>query len=40
MAMDLSRVTPLATLQHLGAVVSKNPFGLVPIDESKGVRRT
>lgn len=37
--IDLARVEPLATLSHLGAVVSKNPHGLVAIDTSKGVRR-
>ena len=35
---DLSQAVPAATLVHLGAVVSKNPFDLVPIDPSKGVR--
>lgn len=35
---DLSNVKPLATLKHLGALVSANPFGLAPIDTSKGVR--
>lgn len=35
---DLARVVPSATLQHLGALVSKNPFGLVPVDTSQGVR--
>ncbi len=35
---DLANVVPVATLQHLGALVSKNPFDLVPIDTSKGVR--
>lgn len=39
MDIDLSAVVPLATLQHLGAVVSKNPFGLVAINAS-GVRST
>jgi restriction system protein len=37
-SFDLSNVVPLATLQHLNAVVSKNPHGLVAIDESRGVR--
>lgn len=37
---DLSLVVPQATLEHLGAVMSKNPFGLVAIDTSKGVRGT
>lgn len=36
--LDLSNVVPLATLEHLKASVSKNPFGLVAIDLSKGVR--
>lgn len=38
MDIDLSNVVPLATLEHLNAQVSKNPFGLVAIDTSKGVR--
>ena len=37
---DLANVVPLATLQHLKALVSKNPFELVEIDTSKGVRGT
>lgn len=37
-AFDLSNVVPAATLAHLKAAVSKNPFGLVEIDLSKGVR--
>ena len=36
--LDLSNVVPSATLAHLKANVSKNPFGLVGIDLSKGVR--
>ena len=36
--LDLANVVPSATLAHLKANVSKNPFGLVPIDVSKGVR--
>lgn len=36
--IDLSLVVPAATLEHLGALVSKNPYGLVAIDTSKGVR--
>ncbi len=36
--LDLTNVVPSATLAHLKALVSKNPFGLVPIDLSKGVR--
>jgi restriction system protein len=35
---DLSNVVPAATLQHLNALVSKNPHGLVGIDETRGVR--
>lgn len=35
--IDLSAVVPLATLQHLGAAVSKNPLDLVAINAS-GVR--
>lgn len=37
-SIDLANVVPTATLAHLNAVVSKNPFGLVAIDMSKGVR--
>jgi len=37
-ALDLSAVVPAATLEHLGASVSKNPHGLVPAVAS-GVRR-
>jgi restriction system protein len=36
--LDLSNVVPSATLSHLKATVSKNPFGLVAIDVSKGIR--
>jgi restriction system protein len=36
--LDLSNVVPAATLAHLKASVSKNPWGLVPINQSKGVR--
>jgi len=36
--LNLANVVPSATLAHLGAQVSKNPFDLVPIDLSKGVR--
>tara|TARA_R110002049_G_scaffold148847_3_gene311819 strand:+ start:113 stop:1372 length:1260 start_codon:yes stop_codon:yes gene_type:complete len=39
MKLDLSNVIPAATLAHLGASVSKNPFGLVPANTS-GVRRS
>jgi len=37
--LDLSNVVPAATLKHLGAAVSKNPFGLVAADAS-GIRRS
>lgn len=37
-SIDLSGVVPSATLQHLGAVISKNPYGLVRADGS-GIRR-
>lgn len=36
--IDLSAVVPLATLEHFGAAVSKNPHGLVPAN-GRGVRR-
>ena len=39
LGMDLAAVIPSATLDHLGAAVSKNPHGLVPIDPS-GVRKS
>jgi restriction system protein len=35
---DLSNVVPLATLQHLGAAISKSPFDLIPADTSRGTR--
>lgn len=35
---DLHNVVPAATLEHLGAAVSKNPYELVGIDEAPGVR--
>jgi restriction system protein len=35
---DLANVVPLATLQHLDALISKSPFDLVGIDASKAVR--
>jgi restriction system protein len=38
MAFDLHNVVPAATLEHLGAAISKNPFELVGIDETPGVR--
>ncbi|WP_448237106.1 hypothetical protein [Microbacterium paulum] len=36
--LDLSAVVPAATLEHLGAAVSKNPYALTPITAA-GVRR-
>ncbi|MBJ7608122.1 MAG: hypothetical protein JF887_01655 [Candidatus Dormibacteraeota bacterium] len=38
LTFDLKKVVPSATLHHLGGVVSKNPFDMVGIDPSKGVR--
>lgn len=38
LSFDLSQIVPLATLEHLGASVSKNPYDLVGIDGSQGVR--
>lgn len=35
---DLAAVVPTATLRHLGAAVSKDPYALVPADTS-GIRR-
>jgi restriction system protein len=37
-SFDLNNVVPEATLHHLNALISKNPHGLVPIDQSRGVR--
>lgn len=37
-AFDLANVVPKATLEHLGAAVSKSPFDLTPADTSRGVR--
>lgn len=39
LALNLSNVVPAATLSHLGAVVSKNPYDLVAVDVS-GIRRS
>lgn len=36
--IDLAHVTPLETLKHLKAVVSKNPHALAPIELTGGVR--
>jgi restriction system protein len=38
MEFDLSNIVPSATLQHLGASLSKSPYDLVGIDGAKGVR--
>ncbi|MEU6248536.1 hypothetical protein [Glycomyces sp. NPDC047010] len=35
--VDLSAVVPVATLDYLGASVSKNPFGLTPV-KTRGIR--
>ena len=35
---DLSNVVPRATLEHLGAAISRSPFDLVSADTSPGVR--
>ncbi len=35
---DLANVVPHATLNHLGAAVSKSPFDLSPADTGRGVR--
>ena len=37
-SFDLARVVPRATLEHLGAALSKSPFDLVPADTSRGIR--
>lgn len=39
MEFDLSNLVPLATLKHLGAVISKDPVSLVAVDVS-GVRKS
>jgi restriction system protein len=38
-SFDLANVVPVATLEHLGAAVSKSPFDLTPADTSRGVRQ-
>lgn len=35
---DLSKVVPLATLQFMKALISKSPYEMLGIDESRGVR--
>lgn len=39
MKFELSQVQASATLEHLGAAISKNPFALTPADTSRGVRQ-
>ncbi len=39
LSFDLSAVMPAATLERLGAAVSKNPYGLVAVDPA-GIRRS
>ncbi|WP_199286838.1 hypothetical protein [Nocardioides houyundeii] len=38
-SFDLANVVPSATLDHLGAAVSKSPFDLTPANTSRGVRQ-
>lgn len=38
-SFDLAKVVPAATLEHLGASVSKSPFDLTPANTSRGVRQ-
>lgn len=38
-SFDLAHVVPAATLEHLGAAVSKSPFDLTPANTSRGVRQ-
>lgn len=38
-SFDLANVVPSATLNHLGAAVSKSPIDLTPADSSRGVRQ-
>lgn len=38
-SFDLANVIPSATLDHLGAAMSKSPFDLTPADTSRGVRQ-
>jgi restriction system protein len=35
---DLANIVPQATLEHLGAAISRSPFDLKPADGSRGVR--
>jgi restriction system protein len=38
LGFDLSAVVPAATLEHLGAAISKNPYAILPADV-RGIRR-
>lgn len=38
-SFDLANVVPKATLDHLGAAMSKSPFDLTPADSGRGVRQ-
>lgn len=38
MTFNLANVVPRATLEHLGALVSKSPFDMIEVDDSVGVR--
>jgi restriction system protein len=38
LTFDLAHVVPPATLEHLGAALSRSPFDLAPADSSAGVR--
>ncbi|GAA4726574.1 hypothetical protein GCM10025782_26210 [Pedococcus ginsenosidimutans] len=38
-SFDLANVVPSATLEHLGAAISKSPFDLVPVDTNRTVRQ-
>jgi restriction system protein len=38
--LDLKKVVPLAALEQMGASLSKNMVGLVPVSKAKSVRRT
>lgn len=39
LGFELAAVVPLMTLERLGAAISKNPYGLVPV-ATKGIRRS
>jgi restriction system protein len=38
LGIDLARAQPAEALKHLNAVVSKDPWRLVPVDTERGVR--